>query len=440
MRRKGVEDVRNQSLNLGPGFGWEVALGVHLPKGVAEHAAACKHSSSSPIQRVADQCDAALPARTLFRCAGQGLAEEGEVLVGKGFGQNIGVVLNQVEDQPVFPCAERRGGNESGLSGEGGGLPDDETCLPAETRATKVLRPVEARGVGDEVFLLPGVVRLVNVVLIRQGNMFFGDVVLQFNDMLGTDAGVAEASQLEQSGNVRLIFGADVTHAVAVGKVVFAVGHFQAALQQVGGIVLGVVKAGGDPQSEKVRGMKAAAVQGIDIRPEALAQSPRQFVLVADGSDGVELWAERSEAFGLDGGLVHIGVIEVGNFAGIRTSRRVGFGCFFDEPSDTLLAQIEQGVEDSNVATVGGDFGALDPVAVRVVVEIVAGLDRAVQVSDDNAMNFWCARFLRMGNKREEGKESVCGDFWGQEFRCKSHEFCSKRTSNFSRMTPDESI
>ena len=49
--------------------------------------------------------------------------------------------------------------------------------------------------------------------------------------------------------------------------------------------------------------MKAAAVQGIDIRPEALSQSLRQFVL-ADGSNGVELWAERSEAFGFDGGLV----------------------------------------------------------------------------------------------------------------------------------------
>ena len=87
--------------------------------------------------------------------------------------------------------------------------------------------------------------------------------------------------------------------------------------------------------------MKAAAVQGIDIRPEALSQSPRQFVLVADGSNGVELWAEGSEAFGFDGGLVHEGMVEVGNFAGIGAGRRVGFGCFFNEPSDTLLAQID---------------------------------------------------------------------------------------------------
>jgi hypothetical protein len=85
--------------------------------------------------------------------------------------------------------------------------------------------------------------------------------------------------------------------------------------------------------------MKAAAVQGIDIRPEAFAQSPRQCVLVADGSNGVEVWAQGSEAFGFDGGLVHVGVVEVSNFAGIGPGRRVGFASFFDEPSDTLLAE-----------------------------------------------------------------------------------------------------
>jgi hypothetical protein len=49
----------------------------------------------------------------------------------------------------------------------------------------------------------------------------------------------------------------------------------------------------------------------------------------------------RSKPFGFDGGLVHVGVVEVGNFAGIGTRRRVGIGCFFDEPSDTLLTQID---------------------------------------------------------------------------------------------------
>src|SRR5580704_18810295 len=110
-----------------------------------------------------------------------------------------------------------------------------------------------------------------DVVLIRKGNMFFGDGVLQFDDVLGAQLRIGESGELEQSGNVCLIFGADVAHALTLGKVVFAVGHFEATLQQVGGIVLGVVKAGCDPQSEKIGSMKVV-VQAIDIRPEALSQ------------------------------------------------------------------------------------------------------------------------------------------------------------------------
>src|SRR5215469_13426178 len=121
-----------------------------MPKSVAEHAPAYRHRSSSPVQRVGDQFDTALPARTLFRCAGDSLAEEGKVLVGEGFGQNVGVVLNQVEGQPVFPCVERRGGDESGLSSESRGFPNEDAGLAAETRAAKVLRPIEAGSLGGE--------------------------------------------------------------------------------------------------------------------------------------------------------------------------------------------------------------------------------------------------------------------------------------------------
>ena len=152
-----------------------------------------------------------------------------------------------MEGQPVFPRVQRGRGNESGLPCEGCGLPDNEACLAAEAGDAKVFRPVEAGGVGGKVGLLPCVVRLVDVLLIRQRDMFFGDSALQFDDVLGADVRVSESGEFEQSRNVRLIFGLEVAHARTVGKVVFAVGHFQAALQQVGGIVLGVVKAGSDP-------------------------------------------------------------------------------------------------------------------------------------------------------------------------------------------------
>ena len=40
-------------------------------------------------------------------------------------------------------------------------------------------------------------------------------------------------------------------------------------------------------------------------------------MLVANGSNGVEEWAERSKAIGFAGGPVHVGVVQVGNFADI---------------------------------------------------------------------------------------------------------------------------
>src|SRR5208282_2309766 len=242
-------------------------------------------------------------------------------------------------------------------------------------------------GGGGEVNWLPGVVRLVDVVLIRQGNVCFGDGVLQFDDVLGADVRVCESGKLEQSGNVRLIFGSEAAHALTVGKVVFAVGQFQSTLHQVGGIVPRVIKAGCDPQSEKIGSMKVVGVQGIDIRPEVLTQSSGQVMLVADGGNGIELWAERSKAFGFDGRLVHVRVIEVGNLAGIGTGGGVGLGCFFNQASDTLAGQVVRAIEVEavwiNVPAIGRNFGALDPVAIRVAVEIVTGLDRAVHVGDD---------------------------------------------------------
>jgi hypothetical protein len=224
--------------------------------------------------------------------------------------------------------------------------------------------------------------------------------VLQFDDVLGADVRVGESGKLEQSGNVPLIFGADVTHALTVGKVVFAVGHFQAALQQVGGPTLWVVEAGCHPQPEKVGSMKVVDVQGIDIRPQALTQNPGQVVLVANDSNGVEVWAERSEAFGFDGDSVHVGVVDVGNFAGIGTSSRIGLGCCFDQASDTLADQVVRAIEVeavwSNVPAIRRNFGALEPAAVGVVVEIVTGFDRASMfaitmpwVSGESAVCAW---------------------------------------------------
>jgi hypothetical protein len=39
---------------------------------------------------------------------------------------------------------------------------------------------------------------------------------------------------------------------LVVGKIIFAIRQLQSALEQIGGVVLGIVEAGGDPESEKI--------------------------------------------------------------------------------------------------------------------------------------------------------------------------------------------
>ena len=56
-------------------------------------------------------------------------------------------------------------------------------CL-AEAGAAEILGPVEAGSFGGEVGLLPGVVGLVDVVVLSQAEVLFRDGVFQFDDAL----------------------------------------------------------------------------------------------------------------------------------------------------------------------------------------------------------------------------------------------------------------
>jgi hypothetical protein len=45
-------------------------------------------------------------------------------------------------------------------------------------------RPVKAGSLGGEIGLLPVIVPVLDILLVREGNVLFGDSVLQFHDML----------------------------------------------------------------------------------------------------------------------------------------------------------------------------------------------------------------------------------------------------------------
>ena len=182
---------------------------------------------------------------------------------------------------------------------------------------------------------------------------------------------------------MRLILGARLAHGIAVGNVIFAVRHPEPALQQIRGIVLWVVEAGCHPQPEKVGSMKVVDVQGIDIRPQALTQNPGQVVLVANDSNGVEVWAERSEAFGFDGGLVHVRVVEVGDFAGFIARCRILRG-LADQVGDPLVGFIHQRHCGKRCPVVRWNLRVLHPLSVGIFVKVIARPHRAVHIRQVN--------------------------------------------------------
>ena len=231
-----------------------------------------------------------------MRRARERLAEESVALVGEGLGKNAGILFDHVVGEPVLPGVQRSGGHQSGLAGEGGGLPHDEAGLLAESSATEVHRPIKAGGLGGEVSLRPGVVRLVDVVVLRQAEVLFRDGMLQRDDALGASVGVGESRQLEHGGDVRLILSANVAHVRAVRKVIVAVGQLHSALHQVGGVVLGIVEAGSHPQSEQVRSVEVGVVQRVGIGAQGRAQRGGQVLLVLNAGNGFQVRRERRDA------------------------------------------------------------------------------------------------------------------------------------------------
>ena len=202
-------DVRHHSLDLRLGFRREVALRVQLPHVVA--------------QKAVDQGHTAFPALPLFRHAREHFSEESKLFIRECLRQCKGVGFNQVVGQPVLPGFERSGGDQSRFSGERRRLPHDKTFLFAESCALKILGPLQAGSFGIEIAQRPGVVGLVNVIVFRQADMFFGNRVLQLDDASGASVGIVESCELQHRGHVRLVLGARLAHCIAIGKVIFAV-------------------------------------------------------------------------------------------------------------------------------------------------------------------------------------------------------------------------
>ena len=113
-------------------------------------------------------------------------------------------------------------------------------------------------------------------------------------------SGSENPASLSMRGDVRLVLGADVAHVLAVGEVIFAIRQLQAALQQVGDVCSESIEARRHPQSKKIRRMKIGVVQRVHVGAKGFAEGARQFALVMNRSDGIEMRPQRREALRFD--------------------------------------------------------------------------------------------------------------------------------------------
>ena len=172
-----------------------------------------------------------------------------------------------------------------------------------------------------------------------------------------------------------LVLRADRRHPGRLVEVVAAVGHAEAALEQIGRVARRVVQVLLDPEAEHVVGVEVGRVQGIDVGAELLAERRGQRVRVGDLRDAPEHRRQRLETVRLDGRLVHERGVVVADLLRLRRrrSRRL-----FEQLRGPLLHGVGQALADAGAAAIGRDLRLREPGAVGVEEEVVAGLHRAV--------------------------------------------------------------
>ena len=147
----------------------------------------------------------------------------------------------------------------------------------------------------------------------------------------GAGGRIGEAGKREHSPDVLQVLLPQLRHLRRLRKIVFAVGHPQTALQQIGVRVRWIVEALCDPDSKQIPGLEVGAVQRVHVRAQLFADGARQRMTVRDGREGVQLRFERRDSFGFDGRFVHEGGVEIAHLAGIRPSRGAGFRRILDQ-------------------------------------------------------------------------------------------------------------
>jgi hypothetical protein len=130
-------------------------------------------------------------------------------------------------------------------------------------------------------------------------------------------AGVGDAAQGQDLGDVGQVLGARLDHRGLVRHVVFAVGHAQAALQQERRVLGGVVERRRDPQAQHVVGVEVGGVQGVDVGADIAAQHGANCFLSLIAAMRARPAFSGVRPLGLDGGLVHVAGVVVADLLAV---------------------------------------------------------------------------------------------------------------------------
>ena len=319
-------------------------------------------------EAVVDQMHRAGVAWKLLRLATQNLAVEIEIGVVEGFGQIGRHVVQVMHRQEIAPYGNRRRGEQLGEPGERGVLAHDDMAVTLRAFRGKTFggeerAPREARRIGREFGFRHRVVGFVRVSALDRGPMDLRDPGFQSEHRIAALLRILLAGQRQHRHEIFAIGIARLGEGGIVFQVIVAVRHAEAGL--------------GDEHHILVRAFRVGVYEGAEEavgRNGGIAHRARDIVRRFQRCEPGEVLLGRREAALFDLRGIHEGVIEIADFLLLIGELRIGLR--FQPGHDVLhafFAEDLQVLERSGGGAVRRDHRVLEPGAVGVVEEVVAG-------------------------------------------------------------------
>ena len=205
--------------------------------------------------------------------------------------------------------------------------------------------------------------------------MRFGDFDFEVVDGLRALVGILGAGERQHLRQMDAVGVARGGERLVVAQIIVAIRHAETGRREADHIDVRVLCVGPDAVAEQ-------AVTGAARRGHRLRHFDRRLQM----REVVEIVFRRCEAARIDLLGVDERVVEIAQLLFFRRQRRVGLG--FDIVRDIahpLFAEDQEILERARAGAVGRDFRRLEPVAVHIEEEVVAGLHALVHAREVDA-------------------------------------------------------